>query len=112
MTPPPGEFQHAFHVLISNPPYLSKREYDAASRDVHAEPVIALVAEKEGLLCYKRFSNIAYNLLQPNGYLFLEIDENRAEQTRMLFSRKEYGGVDIKKDLADKDRVLIASSNR
>ena len=36
-------------LLVTNPPYISEKEYQTLSRDVHYEPKIALVAEDDGL---------------------------------------------------------------
>ncbi|MBD3386555.1 peptide chain release factor N(5)-glutamine methyltransferase [candidate division KSB1 bacterium] len=109
---PPSVFLHAFDIVVSNPPYLSKAEYDSGCRDIHAEPVTALIAAKEGLQFYERFSNIAYDLLREEGCLFLELDENRATQSLKLFDQKKWNISEIENDLAGKARVLKLCTKR
>lgn len=95
-----------YDVLVSNPPYLIKgEELDTKTK---YEPEIALYADNTGLNFYEQIFKIAKEVLNKKHLIALEIDENRAKETKKL--AKEYFPNDImkiEKDLANKNRYLF-----
>ncbi|HWC73684.1 MAG TPA: peptide chain release factor N(5)-glutamine methyltransferase [Gemmatimonadales bacterium] len=81
-----------FRAIVSNPPYVTLAEYDLLDRSVREfEPREALVSGADGLDATRAlFAGAAQRgLLEPDGFLALEIDERRADAVRTL--GREYG---------------------
>ena len=74
-----------YRAIVSNPPYLTAREYDELDRSVaEFEPREALVSGSDGLDATRSLFAGAAALLEPGGLLAVEIDERRADAIRSL----------------------------
>lgn len=97
-------------LIVSNPPYIAERERDELPASVRDwEPHSALFAADEGMARYHAIVRGAIPLLEPGGWLVLECDARRADQTaRLVESVGGYDNVVIHPDLAGRPRVLVA----
>ncbi|MBL0938050.1 MAG: peptide chain release factor N(5)-glutamine methyltransferase [Gemmatimonadaceae bacterium] len=96
-------------VIVSNPPYIAYDEaaaLPAAVRDW--EPPLALFASDGGMARYRALIDGAHDVLFPGGWLVLELDASRAGITAELAVARGYQQVQVKQDLAGRDRVLLA----
>lgn len=96
-------------VLISNPPYISKDEYELMDVSVREfEPKMALFAENNGLAIYEKLAKQAQSKLAKDGKIFLEIGFMQGsavkELFRAAFPKKQ---VSIHKDLFGNDRMIV-----
>ena len=74
-------FKTKFDVIVSNPPYISVDEMDTLQDEVRDyDPKLALMAGSDGLIFYRRFSEMFTKLLNPYGYLLLEIGGNSSKE--------------------------------
>lgn len=97
-----------FDFIVSNPPYVSRREWDALSDDVRRfEPRRALVAGESGLEVIARLVRRAGSFLRPGGYLVLEIGDSQRDRVLGLFNRR-WTEIETAWDLAGKPRVITA----
>lgn len=97
-----------FDMIISNPPYIKKDIIRKLPKDVQNEPIIALDGGYDGLDFYRRIIKEAYNFLKFRGYLCLEIGYDQKEEVMGLINNEEkYIDTYSKKDLYDKDRIII-----
>ena len=63
-----------FDILISNPPYIPEKEIENIMPEVkNYEPRIALTDNGDGLTFYHRIAKKAKTLINPNGFIFLEV---------------------------------------
>jgi release factor glutamine methyltransferase len=96
-----------FDLIVSNPPYVARDEWDALPTSVQREPHQALLAGPEGLDVIRRLLIQAQHRLAMDGLLLMEIGETQGDTVHALaqdaFPRAK---VDILTDLADKDRLL------
>lgn len=97
-------------IITANLPYLTEDQYQS-EKSIQLEPKIALVAENEGLALYEELLqqikqlSTTYNL-KPTVYL--EIDPSQSEKITVLIKKiLPETKVEIKKDLAGKDRLVI-----
>ena len=81
-------FKNKFDVVISNPPYIGIHEIEGLQKEVRDyDPKIALTDGHDGLIFYYHFNKIIMNLLNPGGYLLLEIGGNKhKEYVEKIFS--------------------------
>lgn len=100
-----------FDIVVSNPPYILESERTAMRPNVlDFEPSIALfVPDGEPLKFYTRIAEICCDgLLASGGTLFVEINENLAEQVKKEFSSFSFNEVEILKDFFGKPRFVKA----
>lgn len=97
-------------ILVSNPPYISETEIDLMPEHVlQYEPHVALFAPKEEpMLFYRVIAEKGTSLLSSGGYIYLEINEFRAEATKDIFVKTGYRDVNIHMDLAGRPRFITA----
>lgn len=97
-----------YDIIVSNPPYIETQVINTLSKQVQAEPHIALDGGEDGLDFYKKILSDACQYLKKDGYLLLEIGYNQAKAIinlphphLKLITKKPI------KDLGGNDRVLI-----
>lgn len=91
-----------FDVIVSNPPYVSLREYETLQPEVRTfEPRLAVTDEGDGYRFLERIINVAPEKLSSDGVLLCEIAYNQAERIREMLSGwndvrciKDYSGID------------------
>ncbi|HYT64427.1 MAG TPA: peptide chain release factor N(5)-glutamine methyltransferase [Gemmatimonadales bacterium] len=98
-----------YHAVVSNPPYLTEREYADLDPSVSEfEPRHALVSGADGLAATRTLFAEAGALLEPGGLLALEIDERRADAVRAL-AREYQWAVEIHYDLFGRPRYALST---
>lgn len=100
-----------FDIIVSNPPYIETdvvKELDVTVRDY--EPLSALDGGADGLVFYRRITDLAWQLLKDGGILAYEIGYNQGESVGKIV-RDILGNAQVIKDLCGNDRVIIAIKN-
>jgi release factor glutamine methyltransferase len=99
-----------YNVIVSNPPYVTQTDKLQMHRNVtEFEPHIALfVADESPLLFYEAIAHFAIGHLTPNGYLFFEINESYGAETVAMLGEKGFGDIELRQDMAGKDRMIKA----
>jgi len=105
---------HTFDIIISNPPYISAEEWPSLPVDVREyEPREALWGGPDGLDFYRRLAVDAPQLLRPRGCLILEIGHSQGPAVRELLTETNlFETIDIEKDYADHERVVVAQMGK
>ena len=95
-------------LVVSNPPYIAEREWDALQPEVRLfEPRMALAGGEDGLAVYRRLVQEAVDLLNAAGWLIVEVGQGQAESVRALIETTgRYGTVDVRLDQAGIARVV------
>jgi release factor glutamine methyltransferase len=103
--------QHAFDLIVSNPPYIPTAQIDKLDRSVREyEPLQALDGGLDGLAVHRRILAGAHLRLRSGGQILLEIAFDQGELSRTVAS--QYSGfreIRILKDHAGNERVLAAT---
>lgn len=98
-----------FDIIVSNPPYIETETINKLEIEVQNEPHVALDGGIDGLKFYKIIANNAFEYLNENGYLLLEIGYNQQESvTQLLQDTGKYKNIETIKDLGGNYRVVIA----
>jgi len=97
-----------FHVIASNPPYVS--ESDAALKDatLQHEPQIALASGPDGLSAIRKIIQAAPDYLEPQGWLILEHGSGQATAVAHELVGRGFGHVRSHRDLAGHWRLTEA----
>ena len=74
-----------YDLIITNPPYVSKKEYQQSAEEFKTEPKIALEAGEDGLAIVRKILAQAKQHLNPNGTLIAEVGPSAA-----TFIKKQY----------------------
>ncbi|RQD56262.1 peptide chain release factor N(5)-glutamine methyltransferase [Desulfonatronovibrio magnus] len=102
-----GIKENSLDFIVSNPPYISEKEYLETSREVvDYEPRIALVSHDAGMGHIKLVEARARNLLKKNGMVFMEMGSNQTHQVKDIFST--WKSFMVHQDLAGLDRIITA----
>lgn len=100
-----------FDIIVSNPPYIKSSVLPTLQKEIYEhEPMLALDGGTDGLDYYRRIIEDAPDYLKKNGALFLEIGHDQAVQLKNIIAENDKYAEDIEviKDLAEEDRVIIA----
>ena len=102
-----GPFQGKADIIVSNPPYITEKDYVLLDREVREwEPKTALVGGLSGLEFYHRLSNDLPRCLNPNGKVYFEIGTGMGEQIKNLFDPRTWKSIQIAQDWSSHDRFL------
>ncbi|MGD1009322.1 MAG: peptide chain release factor N(5)-glutamine methyltransferase [Candidatus Aminicenantales bacterium] len=97
-----------FDFIVSNPPYVSKRDWDRLPPEIREfEPRRALLAGESGLELIQRLVRRARAFLKPGGYLIFEIGDGQRDDVLALFGRR-WTEIETAWDLAGMPRVITA----
>ncbi len=103
----PAELAGSLDLIVSNPPYVAEHE-DLPAVVREWEPKLALVPGPTGLEAYERIVSGARSWLRPGGALVLEIGATQGEAVRALANAAGFAEVEVRRDLAGRDRVIVA----
>jgi release factor glutamine methyltransferase len=97
-----------FDVIVSNPPYLTRQEFETAQDEVRRyEPISALVAEDEGLRDIGIILDGAQRFLKNNGIVAVETGISHSQRLQKAYG-KRFRQTEILRDLNQFDRFFIA----
>lgn len=94
-----------FDVIVSNPPYIAKD--DEHLRHLGAEPLMALVADDEGLSDIKMIIVGALTHLHHGGLLAIEHGYDQGVSVQSLFCQANFKEIRTIKDYGGNDRVTM-----
>ncbi len=98
-----------FDLIISNPPYIPLSQKDELDDVVkNYDPHLALFApDEDGIEFYKKIIKTAPKFLKKGGFLAFELGINQSKKVKNLLE-KDFKNIEITKDLAGIDRVIVA----
>jgi release factor glutamine methyltransferase len=105
----PDSLRGRLLLAVVNPPYLAERELDGLDRAVADwEPVGALVSGPTGVEAFEEIIAEAPEWLDPGGTLVLELAPDQVDAVTALALAASFRDVEVHRDLAGRDRVLVA----
>ena len=105
-----NKIDDTFDLIVSNPPYLSKKEMQNISYEIrNFEPLIALDGGEDGLDFYREFAEKIPPKIKTNGYFIIEIGAKQYNICREIFSNSGLKFEKKSQDLQKKDRIMVFS---
>jgi release factor glutamine methyltransferase len=98
----PGDLRGRVDLVVSNPPYVGRDEYESLPPEVRAEPYEALVG---GTDVHRRLVIESPGWLRPGGWLVVEVGSAQGNEVRDLLTAR-FDQVEILPDLAGRGRVV------
>jgi release factor glutamine methyltransferase len=97
-------------IVVSNPPYIAGFEAPELPANVRSwEPAVALFGGADGMSVIRNLIRHARHVLEPNGWLVMEVDARRASWVVEAISMYDsYADIGVRLDLAGRERFVIA----
>jgi release factor glutamine methyltransferase len=102
------ELRGSVDVVVSNPPYIAEGDREVAPDVLEWEPHSALFSGPDGLDDIRRIVSGALEWLRPGGLLLMEIGYRQGAAVSELLAGTGYRDIDIRPDLAGRDRIAYA----
>lgn len=98
-----------FDIIVSNPPYIARHEFETLQKEVLKEPLLALDGGTDGLDFYRRIFLEAPRYLKPGGYCMVEIGFGQLSAIKEIIEQtKEFKLIETRIDQYGIDRVVVA----
>lgn len=99
-----------FDIITANPPYINSETIPSLDKEVKDfDPLLALDGGVDGLRDYRQIAQVAQNLLQQDGKIFLEVGYNQAADVIDIFRQNCYKHCATIKDLSHINRCVVFS---
>ena len=96
-----------FDMIISNPPYVSKENYNNLSKDIHYEPAVSITDFSDGYEFYRIVTKKSDSLLNNGGFLLCEMAQGQSEHIQKMFTEANFNEITVIKDYQNIDRVIV-----
>lgn len=104
--------QEKFDLIISNPPYIAKKEIANLAQEVRLyEPLLALDGGDDGLDFYRQIAKYSTDFLKSQALIVVEIGYGQEDDVKEIFTMNGFIFNSQKLDLAGVVRVLCFSLN-
>jgi release factor glutamine methyltransferase len=104
-----GANESAFDLVVSNPPYIPRRDVNTLAREVRDhEPAVALYGGEEGYELYAGLIALARRYLKPGGIFVAELGHDSLPAVQPLLDGPQWTAVGVSNDLAGIPRVIAA----
>jgi len=102
-------YRDSFDLVVSNPPYISFKDFLTLPKEVKNDPYIALYGGKDGLNFYREIIEKAPSYMKKDSFLLLEIGYDQKDSVKnILEQNKNFCDINIYKDYSGIDRIVSA----
>ena len=99
---------NTFDMILANPPYIKSEDMKTLSKEVLAEPSLALDGGEDGLMYYRAIAADWQTPLKAGGHLVLEAGYDTTPDVAALLAEYPYEEIATHKDLGGNDRMITA----
>ncbi len=98
----------SFDIITANLPYVTEKEFTVLDLEVRKfEPKSALTGGDDGLDLIRRLIPQAFKVLNPSGWLLLEIGYSQGTETAKLLKNNKFVNIEIIQDFNKRDRIVL-----
>ena len=97
-----------YDLIVSNPPYIKKRDLKCLEKDIGFEPKQALDGGLDGLLEIRKVINKSSELIKRNGHFIIEIGFDQKNKVKKILRDKGFYIKKTVKDLSNHDRCIVS----
>jgi len=97
-----------FGLLVSNPPYVARRDAESLPPELRHEPALALFGGEDGTQVLRAIADGARGALAPGGVLAVEVAPEQAPLVAGWLARAGLVDVAVLRDAAKRPRVVAA----
>jgi release factor glutamine methyltransferase len=101
----PGE---QFDLVVSNPPYVARRDIEGLPPELAHEPAVALFGGDDGFEVLSRLVTGVQDALVPGGVFAVEVAPDQAERIEEECKQTGFEEIETLRDLARRPRVVAA----
>lgn len=110
---PAADFLGKFHMIVSNPPYITSEEMETLPASVaNYEPHLALHGGEDGLIFYRAIVENFTPALRPGGYMAFEFGEGQGDDVCSILEKNGYTILKRVRDFNDTERACLARYDR
>ena len=88
-----------FDLIISNPPYINKRDTHLKNKVLLFEPKNALISKQKGYADITKIIKSSPKFLRANGALYIEHGYNQSRKVKELFQKNNFVKIKQKQDI-------------
>lgn len=96
-----------YHIIVSNPPYISYQDYFFLRKNLRFEPIFSLVSKKNGFSDIIKIIKYSQNYLFNRGWLLIEHGWKQKKTVQKFFKKYNYINIKTYKDYNGRDRVTL-----
>lgn len=110
---PAPDFLGKFHMILSNPPYITTEEMKTLPHSVvDYEPHLALHGGDDGLIFYRAIVENFTKALRPGGYMAFEFGEGQGDDVCSILEAHGYTILERVRDFNETERACLARYDR
>ncbi len=110
---PPAAFLGQYHMIVSNPPYVTGKEMKELPGSVRDhEPELALYGGEDGLDFYRSIAANFKAALRPGGYLCFEFGMGQGDDVAKILEDNGFTVLERARDFNDRERAILARYDR
>jgi release factor glutamine methyltransferase len=110
---PAPDFMGKFHMIISNPPYITTEEMLTLEPSVkNFEPHLAIHGGDDGLMFYRSIVENFSRALHPGGFLCFEFGEGQGDDICQILEDHGYTILERTRDFNGTERAVMARYDR
>ena len=100
-----------YDIIVSNPPYIRTSDIKDLEIEVKKhDPLLALDGSEDGLKFYENITDKAKEHMVDDGFLLYEIGFDQGRDVKEIMLKSDFKEIEIIKDLAGLDRVVVGRS--
>lgn len=97
-----------FDAVVSNPPYVARRDAESLPPELRHEPALALFGGEDGSELLRALAAEVAGALAPGGFAAFELDPRQAEAMAAWLAAGGLAGATVHRDAAGRPRVVSA----